>query len=325
MKFGIHFGTRGAAGDREGLRTLAQAVERHGFEHLGLSDHIVIAKEVDSPYPYTATGKWFAHDTGFCLEQIGALNFVAAITERLRLLTSVMVVPYREPILAAKMLATVDILSAGRLTVGFGAGWMAEEMALLGSPPYAARGRVTEEYLQAFKTLWTEAAPQFDGEFVQFQSALAEPKPMQSPHPPLWSGGETKPARRRAVALADGWYPVINNPKNPLDTPARYARSIGDLKQRAETANRDPAELDQALLAIGFRLTDNPIDDPTRSAFQGSAEQILTDIEAYERLGLQHLIISFESNDLSRTLEILEQFATEIMAPSDSEAQTNAM
>ncbi|MEM7251326.1 MAG: TIGR03619 family F420-dependent LLM class oxidoreductase [Pseudomonadota bacterium] len=198
MKFGVHLGTRGAAGSRDGLLAIARHAEACGLDYLGFSDHIVIAREVNSPYPYTADQKWFAHDTGFCLEQLSVLSFVAAVTERIRLLTSVMVIPYREPILANKLITTADILSNGRVTVGLGAGWMAEEMALLGSPPYAARGRVAQEYVEAFKALWTEDEPRYQGEFVSFDGLYAEPKSVQRPHPPLWMGGEAPAAKRRA-------------------------------------------------------------------------------------------------------------------------------
>ena len=160
MKFGLHLGTRGVAGTPDGLNALALKAESLGFEHLGFSDHVVIATDVDSVYPYTANGKWFAQDTGYCLDQLSLLSFVAGFTDTIRLLTSVMVVPYRHPVLTAKMLATADVVSKGRITVGIGAGWMAEEMALLDSPPHARRGKVTDEYVQAFRNLWSEPLPE---------------------------------------------------------------------------------------------------------------------------------------------------------------------
>lgn len=122
MKFGIHLGLRGPAAAPQSLTEIARTAEELGFEYLGFSDHVVIAAAVDSVYPYTADGRWFAQDSGECLEQISTICFVAAATTRIRLLTSVMVLPHRPPLLAAKILATADILSAGRLTVGVG--WM---------------------------------------------------------------------------------------------------------------------------------------------------------------------------------------------------------
>ena len=315
MQFGLHLGTRGAAGNADGLIAIASKAEALGFSHLGLSDHIAISSNVESSYPYTQSGQWFAQDTGYCLEQLATLCFLAGITQRVRLLTSVMVVPYREPILAAKMLASVDVLSRGRLIVGVGAGWMAEEMQLLGAPPFAARARVTDEYIQAFKVLWTEPLPSYHGDHVHFQDLLAEPKPQQRPHPPFWSGGETAPARKRAARLANAWYPVINNPKNPLTTCERYKRSIDDVNEQAEQLGRDPATIEQALLAIGFALHATPLPDAGRVRFQGSASQVLCDLDAYARAGLNHFIIAFESSDVNATLDALEQFEQDVMRP----------
>src|SRR5665647_481486 len=129
MKFGLHFGSRGVAGEPDSLRTVAQTAEALGYEHFGMSDHVIVATEVNSSYPYSKTGKFFAQDTGVSLEQVTALSFVAASTSRIRLLTSVLVLPHRQPVLCAKMLSTVDTLSKGRLTCGVGVGWMAEEIA----------------------------------------------------------------------------------------------------------------------------------------------------------------------------------------------------
>ena len=131
MKFGLHFGSRGVAGHPETLTAVARRADVLGYEHFGMSDHVIVATNVESAYPYSETGKFFAQDSGVSLEQVTALSFVAGITEHIRLLTSVLVLPHRHPVLAAKMLATVDTLSSGRLTVGVGAGWMAEEIALL--------------------------------------------------------------------------------------------------------------------------------------------------------------------------------------------------
>src|SRR5262245_24621116 len=149
MKFGLHFGSRGVVGDPDSLRTVAQKAEALGYEHFGMSDHVIVATEVESTYPYSKTGKFFAQDTGVSLEQVTALSFAAAATGRIRLLTSVLVLPHRHPVLAAKMLATVDVLSKGRLTEGVGVGWMSEEIAFLGGPPFDDRVKASEETIKA--------------------------------------------------------------------------------------------------------------------------------------------------------------------------------
>jgi probable F420-dependent oxidoreductase len=313
MEFGLHVGTRGAAGKPEGLRTIALTAQALGFAHIGLSDHVVIATDVDSWYPYTDNGKWFAQDSGYCLEQISLLNFLAACTESIRLLSSVMVVPYRHPVLTAKMLATADIMSNGRLTVGIGAGWMAEEMRLLDTPPFAERGKVTDEYIQAFRNLWTTSEPEFHGKYVDYDHLKFEPKPVQKPHPPLWVGGESRPARRRAAHLGDAWYPVSNNPGARMDTAQRFGNAFDNVRQMAAEAGRDPTNIHAALLAIGYRLEADAGSGTERRIFTGSAQAIIDDIGQYRDRDLKHMIISFESDDLHQSIDTIEAFAAQIM------------
>lgn len=314
MEFGLHLGTRGAAMDPAGLAALAERAESLGFTHLGISDHVVLADKVDSPYPYTKTGKWFAQDTGECLDQLTTLAYVAARTSTLRLLTSVMVLPHRHAVLTAKMLATIDHLSSGRLTVGVGVGWMAEEIALLGAPTFERRGQMADEYIDAFRALWEQDRPQYAGDFVNFDGVLFAPKPTQTPLP-IWIGGETKPARRRAGRLGDGWYPVGNNPTSPFDTAARFERGVLDVRQIAEQAGRDPGLIDLGLYVIWYRLGDPEITESgQRRPFTGDAADIIDDIGAYAAAGLQHLVIGFETNELSVALDHIERFSSEIMS-----------
>lgn len=318
MQFGLHLGIRGPAADPDSLRVIAAEAEALGFTHLGFSDHVVIADTVDSPYPYTKDGRWFAEDSGECLEQITTLGYVAATTSKIRLLTSVMVLPHRPAVLAAKMLNTVDVLSKGRLTVGIGVGWMAEEIALLSGPPFEARGAASDEYIAAFRALWTEEKPRFDGEHVRFSGLKFHPKPSQNPHPPLWIGGEAKAGRRRAGRVGDGWYPVGNNPKAPFDTPELYAAGLADVNAAAEAAGRDPSEISRALLAIWYRLGEaDEARDGGRRCFTGSADDILGDIDAYRRAGLEHLVIGGESSGLEQCLERMRRFEAEIMRRVD--------
>ena len=150
------------------------------------------------------------------------------------------------------MLATADVLSKGRLTVGLGIGWMAEEMAMLGSPPYDERADAGHEFIEAFRVLWTEDEPRYQGAFVAFDNLFFEPKPVQKPHLPIWTGGEGGAARRRAGRYADGWYPAISNPRVPLDTPARYAAGLAEVRGETEAAGRDPTALDAALFATWY-------------------------------------------------------------------------
>ena len=116
--------------------------------------------------------------------------------------------PYRPAVLTAKLLSTADVLSGGRVIAGVGSGWMKEEFDALDTPPFAARGAVTDEYIQAWKSLWTQDRPAMDGKHVRFDNVLSKPKPVSKPHPPIWVGGESAPAIRRAAHVGDAWYPV---------------------------------------------------------------------------------------------------------------------
>ncbi len=315
MKFGVHLGSRGVAGHPDSLMAVGRKLETLGFEHLGISDHVVVATAVESRYPYSQTGKFYAQDTGVCLEQLTTLGFLAAATSHIRLLTSVLVLPHRQPVLAAKMLATADVLSKGRLTVGVGVGWMAEEMALLGAPPFASRAEASDQYIKAFRTLWTESDPVQHGAFVNFDKLKFEPKPLQRPHPPIWVGGEALAARRRAGRLGDGWYPVAVNPSIPLDTPALYSEGLEQVRAEAKTAGRDPAQIAAALLAIHCRIGPEAKGrDGGRLAFTGSPQAIIDDIAAFRARGLEHLVIGGDGSDLKGTLDRFEQFKTEVMA-----------
>ena len=138
MDFGVNLLTRGITGNAEGLLSMARQAEALGFGHVTVNDHIVVPNRIASRYPYTPTGEWPGARAGECLEQVTALGFLAAATSRVRLVTSVMVVPQRPAVLAAKALATVDVLSQGRLTVGVGVGWLDEEFRAVAAPPFAA-------------------------------------------------------------------------------------------------------------------------------------------------------------------------------------------
>ena len=311
MKFGLHLGTRGVVALADGLKRVAQHCERLGLSHFGLSDHVIIPARTASRYPYNDEGTWPASDTGLCLEQITALTWAAAATERIRLLTSVMVLMHRPPVLTAKMLATLDLLSQGRLTLGVGVGWMAEELSVLGSPPIDRRGAASDEYIRAFRTLWTQDDPAMSGDYVQFSDVRFAPRPASKL--PIWIGGEGVAARRRAGRLGDGWYPVGRNPRAMLDTPALFAEALADVHRHAESAGRNPGKIETAMFVPWYRLgTELPRPEGGRLPFTGSRARITEDVAAFAEQGLNHLIIGFESNDLSETLDLVEAFVREI-------------
>jgi len=314
MDFGFSIPTRGILATREAALALAKCGESAGFDYLAIPDHIVIPRRIDSPYPYNAQRKMVGASDGDCLEQLVLMSFLAAATSRIRLLTSVMVVPHRPVMLAAKALATIDVLSGGRVTVGCGAGWMEEEFVALAAPPFAERGRVTDDYLRAFKQLWTQDDPRFDGAHARFSDIAFLPKPIQQPHPPLWIGGESPAALRRAVALGDAWYPIGSNPQFPLDTLERYERGIAALKETAQRSGRDPSTIELSYWASWYNEKHGAQTiDGQRQLFTGDDADVANDIRAFERLGVRHLLFNFVRASLSESIAAVERFATRIL------------
>ncbi len=319
MDFGIAIGPRGATGTPDGIKARVEQAERLGFTYLGMPDHIVFPDTSDSRYPYAPDGKHPSIGSGYALEQLSCLTFAGALTNSIRLLTSVMVVPHRHPILAAKQLATIDILTKGRLTVGCGVGWLEEEIDALGATEFKKRGAATDSFIRAFRELWTQSSPRFADDHVSFDRIKMEPKPVQRSGPPIWIGGEGKAARRRAARLGDGWYPVIRNPAEPLDKPQAFAAALADMRREAEAAGRDPAKIDVAIYANGFVLGAARKDaDGTRVSFTGSAAEIAEDARAFAAVGVDHVIISFESNDLNQSLDIVEALAKDVIPQARS-------
>jgi probable F420-dependent oxidoreductase len=214
----------------------------------------------------------------------------------------------------AKALATIDVLSHGRVTVGCGVGWMDEEFKAVGAPPFAERGKVTDEYLRIFKTLWTEDDPRFEGKYARFQNISFLPKPVQKPYPPLWIGGESPAALRRVVALGDAWYPIGSNPEFPLDTLERYTQALSRLRDEAGRANRDPASIELAYWANWYKEgRANTLDNGQRQLFTGSDADVAGDIAAFRSLGVRHLLFNFVRSTLSESLSATERFAAQVL------------
>lgn len=314
MKFGVNVLSRGPMANRAGYKAVASAAERLGFDFVSANDHVIVPADIDSRYPYSEEGDWAGRASGQCLEVLSTLAFLAGCTERVRLLSSVMVVPHRPAILAAKMIATADVLSEGRLIVGCGAGWMQEEIEALGAPPYAERGKVTDEYIKAFRELWTKERPEFKGSYVSFGNILFEPKPTSRPHPPIWIGGESEPAMRRAIRLGDAWYPASSNPINRLDTAERVATAMGAFKGMSEKAGRDPASIGLAHVVLWpVNWTAEPAPSGGRRTFTGSSADMQADAAALKASGVGHINVSFPAPTVAETLERMERFASEVM------------
>jgi len=314
MDIGFDARTPAAVSDPEERIQLVTEGERLGFDYTTISDHLVSPTSVRAKYPYAADGVFPAVASGGRLEQLTAIAFLAAKTSRLRFVTSVLVVPYRPPVLAAKVMATVDVLSGGRLTVGVGAGWMEDEFEALGAPSFSDRGRVTDEYIEAMKTLWTEPLPAYDGAYASFSDIEFEPKPVQKPHPPLWIGGLSGPAMRRAARTGDAWYPVPNDPARPLDSLERLHAGIAKMRSLAESAGRNPDSVAVAMRVHhhGERL-EPKASDGERRLFSGSGAEIAADLRCLRDLGVVAVDFRFAHDTAEKALLEMEAFQRDVV------------
>ena len=291
MEIGCHLPVFGGAATREGVLTVASKVEELGFDSLWVSDHVVIPWHIDSRYPYNATGDFpLAPGTDF-LEPLTALTLAAAVTSRVRLGTSVLVLPHRHPVLTAKMLATLDHLAPGRVILGAGVGWMREEIELFGVP-YARRGAWTDEAIAIMRACWRDERVSHRGEFFRFEDLGVRPRPVRGTIP-IWIGGHTDRALRRVATLGDGWHAAF-------PTPAALGEGIARLREACRTAKRDVATL-----TISARLG--------LSAKRPAAEMV-AELRALRELGVGHLIVEPRQRDVGEMVETYERFAGEVRA-----------
>ena len=289
MEFGLHLPHVGPLATREGITAFAQLAEELGFDALWVSDHIVVPRSLDSRYPYSRDGSFPVSPDVPLMEPLATLLFAAAITERVKLGTTVLVIPMRNPIVTAKQLASLDVLSNGRLILGVGAGWMEEEFKMLGVP-FERRGARTNEYIRLIKALWTEENPSFEGKFWQIKDVGFSPKPLQKPHPPIWTGGHSAPALRRAGRLSDGWHAVGVSP----DT---LREQFQEVQRHAKEAGRDPASL---TLSVRPRVR---LDDPAKT---------IELLRSYREVGVSHVVLEMFAPDMDRVRSLMETLANEI-------------
>lgn len=308
MQFGFNLPNDGVFTDPATMARIAREGEALGYDYLTLTDHVVLPDTAAPGYPYSESGEFLSGTPSVRHEQLTALAWVAAKTERIRLVTAVLVVPHRPAVLAAKMLATIDVLSGGRLTVGVGAGWLEPEFDALSTPPFYKRGAVTDEFLRAFRALWTERRPRFEGTYASFADIVMEPKPAQSPYPPIWVGGESPPALRRAAKLGNAWYPIGTNGAHPYDSLPRLAAGIERLRKLTAEAGRDPATM--GVLYRVKRLGESVparASDGERRLFSGSDSDIVGDLRALRAAGVTGLDVDIERADADASIAELRR------------------
>ena len=309
ITYGCTLPSRGSLASPEILMSLAQRAEDLSFDSIWVSDHVILPREVESFYPYAADGvPTFTPDQPY-YDPIATLNFLAGCTENLRLGTHVLILPYRNPVVTAKMLATLDVLSGGRLTLGIGVGWMEEEFKALGLDNFEQRGEVSNEYLQLFKELWTKDQPEFKGKHYEISGSGFQPKPLQKPHPPIWVGGHTSPAIRRAAEFGDGWMPIGLRPPAILE-PEELGDKITQLRDLTVKSGR-PADAVALCFSTDVVFEENP--PVNRRMMSGLPEQVAADLRQYQDLGVSNFIISFPSDTSEGQRIAMERFSREVM------------
>ena len=315
MQFGFNLPNSGALAQPEIMARIAGEGEALGYDYLTVTDHVALPDMAEPGYPYSESGAFYSTDSAHRHEILSLAAWLAATTTRLRLVLAVLVVPHRPAVLAAKQLATIDVLSGGRLTVGIGAGWLKAEFDAVVTTPFAERGAVTDEYVAAFKTLWTEKKPEIAGKYVRYDRLLLEPKPVQKPHPPIWVGGESGPSLRRAARLGDAWYPIGTNNAHLLDSLPRYKAGVARLKRLTAEAgrDRDAVALTYRVKRYGRDLPDRA-SDGERRLFSGSNAELVGDIHALEDLGVTAIDFDFERPAADTVVAEMRSFRERVLA-----------
>jgi len=276
MKFGvIPICDKAVTTDPRWMREMLQVLEEEGAESVWMPEHVVMAEDYEPLYEYSANGRAPVAPTTMMPDPLEWLSFAAACTERLRLATGVLIGPQHSAAMLAKRLATLDALSGGRLQIGIGLGWQREEYEAVGVP-YSARGRRLDECIDAMRVLWRDDPATFRGDFVNFERVFCDTKPAQPGGVPLYIGGSSEAAARRAGRRGDGFYPYVISPE--------------DLAARLETVRRSAQEAGRDL--SGFSVTVWP------ASYRPGASLDLGLARAYRDAGAQRLIIAaYEAGD----------------------------
>jgi probable F420-dependent oxidoreductase len=290
-----------AVGVETFLRVSARA-EQVGFHAIWIADHVLFPRSSEVPHPLgynantgreddNASDRHNVRSGDPIFEALAVMSFLAALTTKCKIGIGVLVIPYRNPVLTAKMLATIDVLSGGRVILTAGVGWLKEAFTALGAD-YDNRGAITTEYLEVMRTIWQDPEPECAGRFYSVQPGLEfNPMPLQKPHIPIWVGGVSAPALRRAATQGTGWLGVYQTPD---DTAALHARLAELLRER----DRDPEDFTFAH-RLRFQVTDqNGGDQPCI----GSPQKIADSIHRYHDLGVRHLLLAPPPGPTTRAL-----------------------
>ena len=279
MRVGINLINFGPGVTPESLARSVELAEALGYHLVMISDHVAITPDVQARYPAPF------------YDPFTALGWLAALTRHVELGTTVIILPYRHPLETARMAANLDRLSSGRLILGIGAGWAKQEFEALGVP-FHRRGAITDDYLAAIKAAWTHDVASYEGQFVSFKDVHSTPRPARAPHPPIWVGGASDAALRRAVRHGDGWHPI----RIRVD----WLRDKG-LPRLREIAEAERMPMPALCPRIRLRLTPSPLTEEERVAGEGTLGQVRADLEALQSLGARYVLLDTYADDPEAT------------------------
>ncbi|MEK7387470.1 MAG: LLM class F420-dependent oxidoreductase, partial [candidate division NC10 bacterium] len=313
VEFGFALPGRGPLAKPDVVLRLATRADALGYDSVFVTDHVVLpASMARSVYPYSTTGQLAGGPAQDYLEPLAMLGCLAHATKRIRLGTSVLIIPYRNPLVTAKTLATIDQLSRGRVVLGAGVGWLREEFEALAAPPFAERGAVTDEYLALMRRAWTADPVSFEGRYYAIRDVHVLPKPAQRGGIPVWIGGHTDAALKRAGTLGDGWHPIGLRPPALL-LPDEYAAKAKQVHAWAQRAGRSPTSVTLTFRCpMDVRSTRAKAAAGARPLFQGTADEVLGDLRTYQAIGVSHFVFDPVVPELGRVLANMERFADEV-------------
>lgn len=290
------------------MKRFARRTEELGFESLLLGDHVVLPTGGTNQYPYTADGSFSRASDAPFLETMTLLGYLAACTDTIKIGTTVIILPYRNPVVQAKMFASLDVLTEGRIICGVGVGWLEKEFEVLGAP-YAERGPMSDEFIEIFRVLWTEDHPQYHGKYYRVDGIQFYPKPVQKPHIPIWVGGHTRAALRRTAKYGDCWHTT-------RQTPEFVAEHLPYLRERIDRAGRDATSVSISLKrSLHFTDIGIPESNSVRStgALIAGTQEVIDDVYACREIGIDQLTYDFRADGLEDSIRVMEHLADRVL------------
>ena len=304
MQLGVFLPVSGRAAVPEVLTDAAQQAETLGYSSVWAAERLVNPWNMETAYPYKDNSQWFVSPDVPFLEPLTCLSFLAGVTKKVKLGISVAVLPFRHPLYTARVATSIDTLSNGRMILGAGIGWMIEEFNALGVP-FNKRGAMGNEQLEIFKLLWKSERPSYQGKHYQFAELAVNPKPVQKPHFPIWTGGESEAAVKRAAKYGDAWF-SYHVKISAEDLAAKYSRV-----QTAAAGLGREGQVDLCCCRP-IEITKEPVTQQD-DVLEGTPEQLIAALQKFKDIGVKHMALQFMKGRWPERREKIEWFAKDVL------------